>query len=439
MKRRGKTIRNGIILGILCVALVSAYLLISANENPAAKGVLFNLGNDRITNVDIENTFGDYSFYQQDGNWVVESDGVYRTNPEKMKLLLGCLESFSISRMLTDEKAEYGFEAPQAQVSIMTEQGKAYHFTVGNDAISGSSVYIKSKDGVMLTSTAMTSQLNGSLAAYRAKDVLMVDPAKIRSIEYDVNGEQVLTLTNTDYHHWTLEYPFAAPGREVILNELIAKLRTMVIAGYVDGSSDVGDTGLDTPVASMTLTDENGVKQKLDFGAVQDTVQYVRIGGKSDIVQLYTSDLDFSNLTPEGLMYVAPLDIPVDQVQSVLVKAGGQSDLLVVDRSGSVTQATRNGEAIDYTETFVSIYFKCITINADGYDTSPPVPGREQAVISVTKTDGRTIVLSLYERDASTLYLYVDGEPVLSGGYAFYTDASSLQELLFRLRGAGNE
>lgn len=437
MSKRGRTVRNGILLGVLCVALASAYFLISANENPAAKGMLYELGNDEITNVSIENTFGNYDFYQQDGSWVVESDGVYRTNPEKIKLLLGCLESFTISRMLADEKAEYGFDEPQAQVSVQTEQGKSYRFTVGNEAISGASVYIKSGDDIMLTSTAMTSQLNGSLAAYRAKDVLMVDPAKIRSIEYSVNGEQMLTLTNTDYHNWKLEYPFAAPGREVILNELIAKLRTLVIAGYVDSTSDVGDTGLGTPAASMTLTDENGVKQTLDFGAVQDTVQYVRIGGKSDIVQLYFSDLDFSNLTPEALMYVAPLDIPVDLVQSVLVEAEGEQDLLVVDRSGEATQAVRNGEVIDYANTFVSIYFKCITINADGYDAAQLEPGAEQAAITVTKTDGTTVSLSLRVRDASTLYLFVDGEPVLSDGNMFYTDASSLTELLYRLRGAG--
>lgn len=437
MSKRGKTVRNGIILGLLCVALASAYFLISANENPAAKGVLYELGNDRITNVTIENTFGNYAFYQQDGNWVVESNGVYRTNPEKMKLLLGCLESFTISRMLPDEKAEYGFDEPQARVSVQTEQGRTYRFTVGNDTVSGSSVYIKNSDGVMLTSTAMTSQLNGSLAAYRAKDVLMVDPAKIRSITFAENGEQALALINTDYHHWSMEYPFVAPGREVILNELIAKLRTLVIAGYVDSTSDAGDTGLDTPSASMTLTDENGVKQTLDFGVVQDTIQYVRIGGKSDIVQLYTSDLDFSNLTPEGLMYVAPLDFPIDEVQSVLVEADGQSDLLTVDRTNGVIQAMLNGETIDYENTFVSIFFKCITINADGYDANPPEAGAEQARIAITKTDGTTVTLSLRARDASTLYLFVDGEPVRSGEFAFYTDTSSLQELLFRLRSVG--
>lgn len=438
MKKRGKTIRNGIILGVLCVALATAYFLISANENPAAKGVLYELGNDRITDISIKNTFGSYFFYKQDGSWVVESNGVYRTNPEKMKLLIGSLESFSISRMLSGEKAEYGFDDPQAQVSVETEQGKTYSFTVGNEAISGSSVYIKSSDGIMLTSTAMTSQLTGSLAAYRAKDVLMVDSSSIRSIMYFVDGKQKLSLKNTNYHDWTLEFPFQAPAREVVLNELVARLRTLVIAGYVDATSGKSDTGLTKPAASMILTDQNGVTQTLDFGNVLDKVQFVRMGTESDIVQLYVSDLDFKELTPEGVMYVAPLDIPIDLVQSVTIQTDGVEDVFLLDRSGEEISATLNGKPVDYAETFVSIYFKCITINADGYETTPLAQGEREATITVMKTNGETVELSLYHRDDDTQYLYINGEPLCSGDTIFYTDSRSLTELIYRLQGASD-
>jgi len=188
----------------------------------------------------------------------------------------------------------------------------------------------------------------------------------------------------------------------------------------------------------MILTDQNGVTQTLDFGSVLDTVQYVRIGSKSDIVQLYVSDLDFKDLTPEGVMYVAPLDIPIDLVQSVSIKTGGAEDLLVLDRSGAVISATLNGKPVDYAETFVSIYFKCITINADGYDTTPLAQGEREATITVTKTDGETVELSLYHRDEDTQYLYKNGEPIRSGDTIFYTDARSFTELIYRLQGASD-
>lgn len=436
MTKRAKQIRNGVLLGLLCAGLAAAYFIISANENPAARGVLFRLRNEQITRVSIDNRLGSFDFHEEDGAWVVESGGVYRTNPEKIDLLLGTLEEFAITRMLTDEKSEYGFEDPEASVRVETSGGDEFRFIVGKEAISGSSVYIKSGDDVMLTSTAMTAQLTGSLAAYRAKDVLMVDPSQIRSIIYFVNGEQSLSLSNTDYKSWTMDSPLRVPARNVILNELVAKLRTLSIAGYIDASTGTTDLGLDQPAASMILTDENGVTQTLDFGNIADTQQYVRIGGHDDIVALYASDLDFSALTPAGVMYLAPLDIPIDQVQSVSIQTGGDEDLLTLERNADDVQAALNGRSVSYSETFVSIYFKCITLNADGYDASPTDPGACEAVCSTTLLDGKTVTLSLYRRDAQTLYLYVDGEPVKDGETMFYMEENALNELLYRLDNA---
>ena len=137
-------------------------------------------------------------------------------------------------------------------------------------------------------------------------------------------------------------------------------------------------------------------------------------------------------------MYVAPLDLPVDSVQSVLVETNGVNKRFELDRSGSEIKATCNGKAIDYANTFVSTYFKCITINADGYDENLSEPGDREATVTITRTDGETVELALYERDSSTMYLFVNGEPLLSGKYMFYTDASSLTELRYRLQGTGD-
>lgn len=436
MNKNGRSIRNGIILACVCVGLAIAYFLITAKENPAARGVLYQLGGDKIATVRIDNQYGSFAFEEQGNEWVVDSGGIYRTNPEKINLLLGCLEKFDITRMLPDEKNEYGFSAPQAEVWVTTQGGKAYSFIVGADAVSGSSVYIKSDGNVMLTSTAMTSQLTGSLAAYRAKDVLMVDPAHIRSIVYYENGAETLSVSNTDYHNWTMGYPFSVPAREVVLNELIARLRTLTIAGYADAADADTDNGLSAPAAKMVLTDESGVQQTLEFGAVSDTLQYVRIGAEKDIVQLYATDLDFSKLTPEGVMYLAPLDIDITTVQSISIQTGGMTDTFTLDHSGEEITAKLNDEVISYSLTLVPVYFKCVTLNADGYDVNPAEPGECEAVCTTTLTSGETVELSLYGRDADTLYLYVNGKPLSDGQTMFYLDRSSLSEMLYRLESA---
>jgi hypothetical protein len=436
MKKNGRYIRNIIILVCVCAALAAAYFLITAHEDPATAGVLYKLGNDKITQVAIDNQYGSFLFEQQDGAWIVESGGIYRTNPEKMDLLFASLEEFEITRMLEEEKNEYGFDVPQAEVSVSTKGGKKYSFVVGNEAIAGSSVYIKSNGQIMLTSTAMTAQLTGSLAAYRAKDVLMVDTANIRSIEYYAEGEKTLSVTNTDYKNWSMIYPFEVPARKVVMNELVSNLSSLTIAGYVDSENINEETGLSEPVGKMVLTDEAGVQQTLEFGAVSDTLQYVSIGTENDIVKLYVADLDFSELTPEGVMYIAPLDADVSQVQSMSVQTGGTTDTITLEYNSEDVTAKLNGAEIPYSSTFVSIYFKWITLNADGYDTEPITPGECEAVCTMTMLSGETIELSLYQRDADTLYMYVNGQMLMEGQTKFYMDRSSLTELLYRVQSA---
>lgn len=436
MKKNVRTIRNIVILVCVCAVLAIAYFLITANEDPAAAGVLFKLGNDEISQVRIDNQYGEFVFTQKGSEWVVESEGVYRTNPEKIDLLLACLEEFDIARMLPEEKSEYGFDHPKAKVCVSTSRGKEYSFVVGNDAISGSSVYIKSDGQIMLTSTGMTSQLTGSLAAYRAKDVLMVDPAKICSVEYYVEGEKTLSVTNEGYQDWSIVYPFDVPARKVVMNELVAKLSSLTIAGYVDTREANGETGLSVPASKLVLTDQAGVRQTIEFGAIDENLQYVSIGTKNDIVKLYASDLDFSELTPQGVMYIAPLDIDISQVQSVTIQSGEAMDTITLEYHGDEVTAKLNGEEIPYDSTFVAIYFKCITLNADGYDIGSTAPGLCEAVCSVTTIAGETIELSLYERDEDTLYLCVNGEMVKDGQASFYTERSSLTEMLYRLQSA---
>lgn len=436
MKNNRRYFRNIIILACVCAVLATAYFLITANEDPAAAGVLYRLGSDKIIQVAIKNQYGSFVFRQQDGVWMVESGGVYRTNPKKAELLMASLEEFRITRMLPEEKSEYGFGNPQAEVSVSTRGKKQYSFTVGNEAIAGSSVYVKSGSEIMLTSTAMTAQITGSLAAYRAKDVLMVDSANIRSIDYYVEGEETLSLTNTDYKNWNMVYPFKVPARKVVINELVSQLISLRIAEYVDSGSGKEEAGLSDPARKLVLTDEEGVKQTLEFGAVSDTLQYASIGTEDDIVKLYASDLDFSELTPRGVMYIAPLDYDSSEVQSISIQAGGATDTINLEYNGDDVTAKLNGTEIPYSSVFAAIYYKWITLNADGYDTETTVPKECEAVCTTTLLSGETTELSLYTRDADTLYMVVNGKMVTDGQTRFYLDRSSLTELLYRLQSA---
>jgi hypothetical protein len=424
-----KSLRIIIILICVCAVLGAAYFVILANEDPAAAGVLYKLGSDKIERIEIKNSYGSFAFIQQDNTWVVDSDGIYRTNPDKIQLLLNSLEEFSILRMLPEEKSEYGFDQPQAEVRVVTSGKKEYSFVVGATTVNASSVYIKNNEQIMLTSTAAIAQLTGSLAAYRAKDVLMVDADTIASVDYYVKGQKTLSVTNTDYQNWVLRYPFEAPAKSDIMAELVAKLRSLKIAQYVDAGTTLEEAGLASPASKLVIKDQAGVEQTLEFGAVTGTHEYVRIGAQNDIVQLYAADLDFSQLNPQSVMHIAPLSISTSEVQSLTIQAKGETDTFDLEHNGEDITARLNGTDIPFAS-FVSVYYKYMTLSAKGYDLAPTQPGDIAAVCTTTLINGTKIELTLLQRDTDTLYMLIDGQT------KYYLNDSSLTELLYRLKTA---
>jgi hypothetical protein len=132
-------------------------------------------------------------------------------------------------------------------------------------------------------------------------------------------------------------------------------------------------------------------------------------------------------------MYIAPLNIGTSEIASLVIQAGGATDAIRLEHNGEDDTAYLNGGEIAISD-FISIYYKYIALNADGYDTEQVRPGACEAVCTTTLLNGERIELSLYRRDADTLYLYVNGQMFMSGQTKFYMQQSSLEELLYRLQ-----
>lgn len=426
-----KSIRNLLILLVVAALLAGLYLIISSNEDPAATGVLYRLGSgESVETVNIANRYGSFAFKEIDGAWMVTSTGTYRTNPEKMKLILASLENFEISRVLEKDQTIYGLDDPEARIVVKTNKGNEYRFSIGYETASRSSVYVRDEASgkVMIASTSTVAQLTGSLDAYRSKDVLTVDPDNIRSIAYYEHGQLVLQTQNTDYKNWSMSYPYAAPARKVILTELVAKMREWTIASYPDETLAPADMGLDKPVCALILTDGSGDEQLIEFGTTDGTTIYVRTGGQ-DVVKLYVTDTDFSKLTPEGVMYVAPLNADLDSVASIEINIGGKAHAFVLSRVDEETMVKLDGKDIPY-EQFISVYFKYIALSADGYKPQADLPGEAEMVFTTRLTNGQAIELRLVPGKDDELFMVVKGKA------DFYFNRSSLEQLLYRFNKA---
>jgi len=147
------------------------------------------------------------------------------------------------------------------------------------------------------------------------------------------------------------------------------------------------------------------------------------------VTVMYTTDLDFTDFTPDSLVFVSPLKTTADKIAGITVQTAAGIDTFVVEQLENGKQkVTLNGAEID-PNTFASIFSKYIGMNADGY--APGQAGDSVvAVLTTTYVDGSAAQLILQPRDDTTFYMYVDGST------DFYMNASELAELLYRIESA---
>ncbi|MEA4854655.1 MAG: DUF4340 domain-containing protein [Christensenella sp.] len=417
-----------VLLAVLA-ALIILFIFVSTSGNPAISGKLFSIDSSQIGQVELKNQYGEYTFTLQNGKWIVGQDGQeYRTNDEKMKLMMDALGNFTVSRILDQEIDAYGLKDPLADVTVKTSDGKEYSFLVGNTTVSSSSAYIKdAQTGLVgLTPTANVAQLDGSLTAYRDKNIFTIDNANIRQIIYYKNGQPSVGLVS-DGTNWYLNYPYEAPARAIVTQEILTMLNGWTIAGFPDPEQvSAGDMGLDNNSDALVLVDAQGKQQALQFGKQSGSATFVRTGGEDEIAMLYTADIDFSALNAEDLVFIAPLKTQVSNVASITVAA--ENERYVLEANHEAKTASLNGKLINY-EDFISIYYAYITLLADGRDDKGATDMTPVAELSTMLSDGSTLSMTLVPRDDSTYYM------ALSDGTSFYyMEKQRLEELMQRIR-----
>ena len=440
------------ILISLITVFAAAFFIINS---VFASGAVFSLKNgEEITSITIDNEYGIFFFFREaddpanlssdgiassrsKGNpgmddrihiWFVETEGIrYRTNAPKMTLLLESLSSLPVKRVLESERDGYGLAFPVAHALLKTNAGRRYEYSFGNTGTDVNTVYTKNTGGsVILTDTFAFNQVTGNLAAYRDKNVFSVDLLDIDTLEYGCSGQLTIVCRKEGPTEWYMDYPWKVPARHIELTELIAHMAAWGIGGYPE-AVDQKEAGLDPPLETLVLVDAKGNRQKLDFGKTDGLYRYVQIGGQGDVVFLYAVDVDFSVLSAESLLFIAPLRTQMGEVSTFSVKSGANVWTLSYDQLSDT--AFWDYGLLD-NEEFVSIFFKFISMVADGYDTGilPQLGGKPIAVMSLKKTDNGSAKLELFPRDKDTYFMRINGDDT-----PYFINAVRLSNLLDRI------
>lgn len=413
---------------MLIVVFASGFFIMNS---VFVQGTVYSLySGEEIDSISLINGYGTFFFYKEsDGeNWIVETAGSrYRANADKMVLLLEALGNMPVKRILESERDDYGLGQPVAFVEFKTSSGKLYEYSFGKIGADVSTVYVKSKSGnVILTDSSASDQVNGSLAAYRDKKVFSVDLYNIVNLEYFRGGHLVVSCHSESPIEWYMDFPWKVPARHIELTELIARMAGWVIAGYPE-EVDQKKAGLDPPIETLILGDRDGNTQMLEFGRIEGLSRYARAGEQGDPVFLYAADVDFSILYPESLLFIAPLRSRLDQVSSFSVRYGADTWTLSYDQAADIAFWEYGMLS---SEEFVGVFFKFISMVADGRDSavSPQSGENPIAILTIENTNGVSARLELFPRDENSHFMRINGVNT-----PYFISAERLSNLLGRI------
>jgi hypothetical protein len=411
-----------IILTISAVTLAATYFILSKETSPTKTGKVFDISSsDSINEVKLINSYGEFLFEKEEGTWKLLEPGVYNVNQKKLLLIEKALLDLQINRTLDQELPEYGLENPKITVAFSTTKNIHRTLYIGNLTPSESQVYIKNPESneVFVSDIGTIAQFDGSLAAYRGKEVFFINKEEIIELSYIKDGVRSLSLVYLGPKNWQITYPISAPARYIEIGELMVAMRKWTAAGYPDtANTDYKTYGLDTPQNALVLKDASGKTQTIEFGNTNNGLIYVRTGTKEDILQLYSTDVDFPLFTVEKLLFVLPLQTKIENVTELKIESSDKTSTYKLDHTKSPIEITLSGKNIPY-EDFVTLFVKYTGLSADGYDDKTE-PGPTFLTLTTTYVDGTKESVNLYERSADSYYiesseyknLYIDKEQV---------------------------
>jgi len=415
-----------ILLVIAATVLGLVYFVLNKETDPNKTGKFFSISSsDSIIKVKITNEFDTFLFVKEEDTWKLKEPGNYNVNQLKLQLLESALLDMKINRILDQELPDYGLQQPRIVVEFSTKKNIHKTLLVGNFTPSRSQVYIKDADTgkVFVSDIGTTVQFDGSLAAYRGKEVFSINKDQVIELTYLKDGVKTLTIEYLGPQNWQITYPITAPARYLEISELIVKLRKWTAAGYPDiTSGDYEQYGLNAPANTLVLIDASGKSQTIEFGNTTGGLIYARTGSKEDVLQLFNIDVDFSLFDVEKLLFVLPLQSKIDNVSEITIESSGKSSTFKLDHSKSPVAITLSGVQIQY-EDFVSLFVDYVGLSADGFDNETK-PGSSFLTLSTIYLDGSKSSLNLLERSSDSYF--IDSIKYKE----FYIDKQQVDELM---------
>jgi hypothetical protein len=280
-------LRGLIVAGVILAALTGA--LYWSNRHPvddkdktdAAQDVppnILTLKEADLIRFDLKRKSADEVSLQRDssGKWQITAPQPLPANQSAVLSLLGTFSSLSAQR-LVDEKTgnldQYGLTAPSFEIDLAEKSGKVHQFLLGDDALTGNSLYAKLGDSsrVYLVPSFQKTTIDKTANDLRDKRLLTVTPDKISQVEIVRKKQDIVFGRGKD--DWQIVKPSPARADDDAVEQMIRKLSQaqMDLSGPATGEAKTAaDFSAASPVVVVKIIDPSGTQQ-LDIRKSKDT------------------------------------------------------------------------------------------------------------------------------------------------------------------------
>jgi Domain of unknown function (DUF4340) len=203
------------------------------------------------------------------------------------------------------ELEAFGLRHPHIRLTLALRDGQMLTLALAdpNPAATGVYARLEGVPAIFLAPAELTNELAWTPYAEQVRDrtVLAIDPERVRGLAID-RADAHIAVTRIAQHRWRVERPFAGPGDDGIIRDLLWKLgatRSRAVAR----ARGAGAHGLDRPHARVTI--ETDGERPRTLAVVLDEASgrqlYARVEGRDEIHVVDAQLLSDLTIDPEAL------------------------------------------------------------------------------------------------------------------------------------------
>ncbi len=238
-------------------------------ETTAGKPIFPALASAKPDAIDITTRSRTIELRRRGDAWVVASEGNHQAEPKKVDDILGGLDKFTTSTLISnskDREASFGVDTSGIAVRISQGGRSLASFLVGKAGMDYMSSYIRPTDQHRVYQVPVTLRytLEGA-DSWRKTTVLEVTPDKIASMAlHCTKGDYTLEKDNSGI--WKLTKPVQAATRPDAVQMMINMVANVRSTGFADSTLDSASTGLAADSARVTVGTSDGSNYTITVG-----------------------------------------------------------------------------------------------------------------------------------------------------------------------------